>query len=53
MHIQALIMHKQGINICFSEVDYIHSSPRNTSFLGEEHFLTHRPSDYSSVRKHI
>ncbi len=43
MHIQALIMHKQGINICFSEVDYIHSSPRNTSFLGEEH-LSYSPT---------
>lgn len=53
MHIQALIMYKQGMNICFFEVDSTHSSPRNTSFLGEEHFLAHRPSDASSVSKQL
>ena len=49
MHIQALIMHKQGINICFSEVDYIHSSPRNTSFLGEEAYLSRNRGGFRAI----
>ena len=49
MHIQALIMHKQGINICFSEVDYIHSSPTKRLFLGEEAYLSRNRGGFRAI----